>query len=356
MQIGIPRSLLYYSYYTFWHGFLDALGIEIVLSDKTTKAIMSAGSSLVVTETCLPIKIYVGHVLNLLEKGVDKILVPSIQSVSHKIYNCSKLRGLPDLIRNVVKKEFTIIDATLDKSQKNQGLYHFLREIAANFSIFDEKKIYDASKAGWKIYNNFNVMLRSGVEYEKALKLALKGQVVINSEEAEFPINVAVIAHGYNLYDDRVSMKLISKLKAMDVKAHTAQSLTLEQMKKGIETLGQELYWANEYEMSGAAGHYLQDNKIDGIITLTAFGCGPDSLMIDRISRKIHEFKKPLLNLTVDEHTGEAGFITRLEAFVDMLYRKKRAGILNKISIRESKQPKAVEKKVYTSEQINLPQ
>ena len=55
--------------------------------------------------------------------------------------------------------------------------------------------------------------------------------------------------------------------------------------------------------------------------------------MVERISRKVKEFKKPLLNLTVDEHTGEAGFITRLEAFVDMLYRKKRASIINKLDM-----------------------
>ena len=68
--------------------------------------------------------------------------------------------------------------------------------------------------------------------------------------------------------------------------------------------------------------------KIDGIITLTAFGCGPDSLMLEDIRRKAKNFNKPLLNLTIDEHTGEAGFITRLEAFCDMLYRNKRAKIL----------------------------
>ena len=69
----------------------------------------------------------------------------------------------------------------------------------------------------------------------------------------------------------------------------------------------------------------MKDNKIDGIITLNAFGCGPDSLMIERITRKAKEFGKPLLSLTIDEHTGEAGFITRLEAFIDMLFRKKRS-------------------------------
>ena len=138
MKIGIPRALIYYNYYAFWFGFFKALGIEVVLSDKTTKQTMSNGSSLVVTETCLPIKVYVGHVLNLLDKGVDTIFVPSIQSVAHKIYNCSKIRALPDLIRNVVKRDFKIIEATLDKSEKEQGLPEFLVDIAKKFGIKDE--------------------------------------------------------------------------------------------------------------------------------------------------------------------------------------------------------------------------
>ena len=90
-----------------------------------------------------------------------------------------------------------------------------------------------------------------------------------------------------------------------------------------MESLNSTLYWANQHEMTGCAGHYLQDEKIDGVITLTAFGCGPDSLMVEDIKRKAKNFNKPLLNLTIDEHTGEAGFITRIEAFCDMLYRKK---------------------------------
>ena len=94
-------------------------------------------------------------------------------------------------------------------------------------------------------------------------------------------------------------------------------------------------YWANTAEMTGAAGHYMQDNRIDGIVTLNAFGCGPDSLMVELITRKAKEFNKPLLALTIDEHTGEAGFITRLEAFIDMLFRKKRSKILDDISISE---------------------
>ena len=335
MQIGIPRAMSYYNFFPFWFGFFEDLGIKVVLSDKTTKETMSKGSALVVTETCLPVKVYVGHVLNLLEKGIDKIFIPSLQSIDHKIYNCSKIRGLPDLIRNVVKKDFTIIDATLDKSEKNQGLYQFLKDAVKSFGITDEKRIKEASKAGWKVFNNFKIMMTSGIPFEKALKFAKEGKVVIVNNQKEYPINVALIAHGYNLYDERINMKIFDKLEKLDVKAFTANMASEEQLLEGVNALDSKLYWANELEMTGAAGHYLQDNKIDGIITLNAFGCGPDSIMIERIQRYAKKFNKPCLHLSLDEHTGEAGFVTRIEAFTDMLFRKKRAKIINKINIKE---------------------
>ena len=331
--IGIPRAMSFYHNYPFYYGFFSDLGIKIVLSDVTTKQTMSEGAGLVVTETCLPIKIYVGHILNLLKKGIKNIFVPSLQSIDTKIYNCSKIRGLPDLIRNVVKEDFNMIEATLDKSEKNQGLYEFLSECVKPFGITDKKLIKRASKAGWRCYNNFHVMTKSGMPYSKALSYALQGKVVIGNESKEYPISIALVGHGYNIYDERACMKIVDKLEKMDVKVCTALQLSSEQLDEGIQSLGNEKYWANEDEMTGTAGHYLKDNKIDGIVTVTAFGCGPDSLMVERITRKAKQFGKPLLNLTIDEQTGEAGFVTRLEAFVDMLFRKKRASIVNKINI-----------------------
>ena len=338
MKVGIPRALSYYDFFPFWYGFFSDLGIEIILSDITTKQTMTTGSSLVVPETCLPVKVYVGHVLNLLDKGVDKIFVPSIQSIAPKIYNCSKLRGLPDLIRNVIKRPFTMIEATLDKSEKKQGLYEFLKEIAAYYNISDMERIKKASKNAWKVYNNFNVMRRSGVSYKKALKSAIDNKVIIQSEQKSHPISVAVIAHGYNLYDERIAMKIFDKLEELDVQTYSAQNLTLEQMKEGINSMKSKLYWANEHEITGASAHYIRDRKIDGVITINAFGCGPDSLMIERIARFARKSNKPVLHLSIDEQTGEAGFVTRIEAFVDMLYRKKRSKIISKIKIKEKEE------------------
>ena len=335
--IGIPRAMSFYNNYPFYFGFFTDLGIKIILPDVTTKQTMSEGAGLVVTETCLPIKVYIGHILNLANKGVKNIFVPSLQSIANKIYNCSKIRGLPDLVRNVIKEDINIVEATLDKSEKNQGLYEFLAEAVKPFGITDMKAIKKASKAGWRCYNNFHVMTKSGMPYAKALSYALQGKVVISNKTKEYPISVALVGHGYDIYDDRVCMKIFDKLEKMDVEVYTSLQLSDEQLDEGIASLGNEKYWANEDEVTGSAGHYLKDNKVDGIITITAFGCGPDSLMVERITRRAKQFNKPLLNLTIDEQTGEAGFVTRLEAFVDMLFRKKRASIVNKLNLNENK-------------------
>jgi len=328
MKIGIPRALGYYMYYPFWHGFFSELGIDIVLSGHTTKKMVSNGSSLVVSETCLPVKVYAGHVLNLLDKGVDIIYSPSIQSIAPKVYNCSKLRGLPDLIRNVVKRNFLLIEPTLDKSEPRQGLYEYLYESVLPLGITDKKRIKQASKAGWKCMNDYLLMTRAGVDAKTAMKNAINGKIEIVKDETNYAISAAVISHPYNLYDEQVSMKVFDKLKKLGVKSYSAENITQENMENGIKTLNTNLYWANEYEMTGAAGHFLTDSKIDGLITITAFGCGPDSLMVERITRYAKRLNKPLINLTIDEHTGEAGFITRLEAFTDMLYRKKRSDLV----------------------------
>ena len=334
--IGIPRAMSYYNYFPFWYGFFNDLGFEIILSNPTTKKTISDGASLVVTETCLPIKVYVGHVLNLIEKGVKNIFVPSIQSIAPKIYNCSKIRGLPDLIRNVVKGDFNLIEATLDKSEKNNNSIAFFTEIAEQFDIKDQNLIKKAQTAGFVVQNNFNVMVQNGLEFDEALKFAKEGKVMIPPKKEEKPISVALIGHGYNIYDKRTCMDIFKKLDKMDVRVYNAYQLTIEQLKGGMNLLDSSLYWANQYEMTGCAGHYFTDDKIDGIITLTAFGCGPDSLMVEDIKRKAKNYSKPLLNLTIDEHTGEAGFITRIEAFCDMLIRNKRAQELKKAKSKSS--------------------
>ncbi|MBR1619445.1 2-hydroxyacyl-CoA dehydratase [bacterium] len=327
-KIGIPRAISYYTNYPFYYGFFNALGVEVVLSDKTTAEIIKNGNKYVASETCLPIKVFVGHVVNLLEKGITDIFIPSIQSTGYKINNCSKIRGLPEIIRNVIDKPFNMIEPTFDKTEK-LGFKQFWFESAKSLGITDKKLVKQAIESGWECYDNFRMMTESGINYTTALNNALNGICEKKNIELVKPISVVIMAHGYNLFDERISLNLIKKLEKMDIKVYTSLNIQRDDAINALNELDETQYWANELDLTATAAHYLLKNKIDGIIALSAFGCGPDSLMVDEIEHHAKDFGVPLLHLNTDEHTGEAGFITRLEAFADMLLRKKRQKLKN---------------------------
>jgi len=100
--------------------------------------------------------------------------------------------------------------------------------------------------------------------------------------------------------------------------------LTSQELEAGIVRLVSTAYWTYEEEVVGAGGHYLQSGA-DGIIGIMAFGCGPDSLMMVMIHRQANRLRTtPFMSLALEEHTSEAGMVTRLEAFLDMIERNKR--------------------------------
>ncbi len=321
--IGIPRAISYYSNYPFYYGFFTALGLDIILSDKTTSKTINDGCKYVVSDTCLPVKVYVGHVINLLEKGCETIFIPSLQASAYKVNNCSKIRGLPEIIRNVIDKSINIIDPEINKTE-GISFKDFCYDFAARFDITDKNIIESAIKNGWEVYNNFHKMANSGLGFEDALNNAIKGIMVTKPVQVVKPLSVVIMAHGYNLFDERISLNLIKKLDKMGVKSYTALNVTKENAIKSIEDMGEIQYWANELELTGTAAYYMINNKVDGIIALSAFGCGPDSLMVDEVQYHAKEKNLPMIHINIDEHTGEAGFVTRIEAFVDMLFRKKR--------------------------------
>ena len=89
VRIGIPRGLLYYYYYPLWEKFFTLLDAQVVVSDKTNSKIVAEGAKNCVEDSCLPVKVYHGHVLNLKNK-VDYILIPKVMSIQRKEFICPK--------------------------------------------------------------------------------------------------------------------------------------------------------------------------------------------------------------------------------------------------------------------------
>jgi predicted nucleotide-binding protein (sugar kinase/HSP70/actin superfamily) len=327
IKIGIPRALLYYQYYPMWQTFFHELGAEVVVSPPTTETVLSSGSSRVVAETCLPVKLFLGHVLSLIEK-CDYIFIPAIRSVQSKVYNCSKFLGLPDMTKAVIPESPPILDIDIDINKGKRKLYQAIYQLGRHFT-WNPSKVRRASIAAWQAHLNYRqVMSDSGLTPPQAIEEISgtpKPEPKTHSSNPTSPqATVAIIGHPYLLYDEHISHRLIHRLEQAHNRVLTPEMLTTQELESAIARLVGRAYWTYEEEVVGAGEHYLKSGA-DGIIGIMAFGCGPDSLMMDMVRRQAARLRTtPFMSLTLDEHTAEAGVVTRLEAFLDMIYRKKR--------------------------------
>ncbi|MDT3700345.1 MAG: acyl-CoA dehydratase activase-related protein [Thermincola sp.] len=318
-KIGIPRALLYYYYYPLWKGFFQALGQEVVVSSKTTKAIMDKGVKQSVDDACLPVKLFFGHVLDLKDKA-DYIFVPRMVSVEKKAYICPKFLGLPDMIRYNIPDSPQIIDVAVNMSRKEKNLYKSFAEVGKLFTN-NPLAVRRAFRHGIDELEKFIRLNRLGFLPHEAIENMEKGLVTQNFGPPQSDgLTIALIGHGYNIYDTYISMDVIAKLREMGVRVVTPDNLKESLVDEMAGQLPKRMFWTLGKKMIGSAFHFMGSESIDGIIHVASFGCGPDSFTGEIIERHLRrQGNLPFLNLTVDEHTGEAGVITRLEAFIDMI-------------------------------------
>lgn len=328
IKIGIPRALLYYQYYPMWKTFFEELGAEVVVSSPTTQAMLSEGSSRVVADTCLPVKIFCGHVLSLVEK-CDYVFIPAVRSVKSKTYNCSKFLGLPDLTKAVIPESPPILDIDIDINKGKHKLYQAIYKLGRHFT-WNPFRVRRAAIAAWQAQLNYRELMSSqGLTPPQAIERISGTPEVELKTHSKHPIptqaTIALIGHPYLLYDEHINHRLIHRLEQAHNKVLTPDMLTAEELESATARLIGKAYWTYEEEVVGAGEHYLE-SEVDGVIGIVTFGCGPDSLMMDMVHRQAARLRTtPFMNLTLEEHTAEGGLVTRLEAFLDMiLYRRKR--------------------------------
>ena len=97
-RVGLPLALLGYCYYPLWHRFLAELGCTVVCSPATNKEILFAGVRATIDDICIPVKVFVGHLLHLKACGVDAIMIPRMYAIEKSAmprFTCPKFMGLP---------------------------------------------------------------------------------------------------------------------------------------------------------------------------------------------------------------------------------------------------------------------
>jgi len=326
IKVGIPRGLLYYRYFPLWQTFLQELGCEVIVSTPATKEMVGQGASIAVSDLCLPIKAYFGHILSLKDR-VDFLFVPRYISIEEDAYMCPKFLGLPDMVVNTIQPLPPLIDYPINYKGKKKMTEPLFYEKVGKLFCRNSSKIRQAYRMGLARQGNFRHLQRRGASFEKALDLSLSISNEKDSRVIENPgkPKIALVGRPYYLSDHLLNKGIYEKLMARGYGIMTTESLTETEVNRQISKLSKRVYWSFGREMVGSALHFAEDPKVRGIINLASFGCGQDSFNWEIVSYHIkRKGITPMLSLIFDEHWSDGGLITRLDAFFDVIDRQDR--------------------------------
>lgn len=321
MKIGIPRALLYQYYYPLWRSLFENLGFEVVISDKSGKGLVQKGIAVTVPEICLPIKIYDGHVINLMEKGVDYIFCPRFVHIEKNYWFCPKYIGLPELVKKTIP-DAKLLTAEIDCRRNDTAKPSCYMPVAKELNI-SAHRMKTALKAAAADFEKFRGYCRRGLTLDEAAAVLFDKIPIKNFELPEYDTTIGLLGYIYNVYDPFISMEIIKKLREMKVRVMTFDMLTDEELVRYRATNTKPIFWTFADRLYQAAHVMIKDKKVDGLIHITAFGCGPDSVVGKEIEHDFADSGVPFMTLRIDEHTGENHLQTRIEAFTDMIRRKK---------------------------------
>ena len=294
MKLGIPRALAYYRYGVLWRTFFDQLHIPYLLSPPTNKEILAAGTKRAVDETCLPYKLFLGHV-NALLAQTDTIFVPCLQKTGREDEFCLRFWGLPD----TVQASFANVNI---HSYVQKGGMHQLQGFLALGRTFGKSNT------------------ESLIAYRKALNAQAK------ADQAKFQIEreklasrkpkILLAAQSYLYHDPFLGGEIRRIIEQLGGTALSIDAWSKHYTRPKAQHLSSDIYWTTNREILGAIE--VARAQVDGIILLTAFPCGSDCLANELVLRRVQNL--PLIQILLDEHQAQEGLITRLESFMDMIH------------------------------------
>lgn len=298
ITIGIPNALLFHKYKDLWINFFKELGCNVIISNKSNKKILEDGCHLAQDEACLSLKLYLGHVNSLIGKA-DYILIPRLISIKKKEKMCTNFALLYDLVNNTFKTKIINYNVDIDK-----GINEMDSFINMGLELGKSKK--EAKKAYLKAKK---------IEKDLLAKKLREQNIILKSN---YP-KVLLVSHPYNLYDNLIGLPIIEYLKENHIEPIFSDIYDNIKTNYEASSISNSIYWTYNKELMGAINHYK--NYVDGIILITTFPCGPDSLSNEMITKKVKDI--PIISIIIDELNNSSGLITRLESFIDIINMKK---------------------------------
>ncbi|MDI6727518.1 MAG: acyl-CoA dehydratase activase [Thermodesulfovibrionales bacterium] len=318
VKIGVPYIFFFHDYLPFWSTLLWELGFEVVVSPKTNKQVVNLGVENVISEACFPVKVAHGHIKWLKDAGVDAIFIPSFININQNgdEYNrgvaCPHTQTIPYVSRAAMADMKTItpvIDFGLGDGYLKRELKRSLSEYGVK-----NRNIERAIKIAKSAQDEFQRAIK---EKGKELLGSLSPSCYNSTNSISSP-TIVIIGRPYNAFDSGVNLEIPKKLSHINVISIPMDMLPLDNER--LEDTWPNMYWRSGQRILRAA-RIVRDTPDLYAIYIGNFSCGPDSFILKYFKEEMEG--KPFLHIEIDEHSADAGAITRCEAFLDSIMSQK---------------------------------
>jgi predicted CoA-substrate-specific enzyme activase len=335
-EIGVPRVLMMHELYPFWKAFFTELGFRMAMSSPTNKQIIKEGVEKIVSETCFPVKVAHGHIKELVDRGVKKIFLPSVINMRPAkdgqtfTVLCPYVQSLPYMSRAAFDYKAMGVDVLSPVIHFNQSEAGIKKEFLAFGKTLGKGKA-DVTRA-------LDAAFKAQDEFKESL--LARGREVLSGLKQDSTA-VVIVGRAYNTADPGINLEIPQKLRDLKTLAIPYDMLPLDDLVD--DELAEQMYWKSGQRILAAA-HLVRNDARLYALYITNFGCGPDSFITHFF--KVDSKGKPFLQLEIDEHSADAGAITRCEAFLDSI-RNIRGKALKPVEMYKTRQAEQIKRKLY---------
>lgn len=309
-KIGIPMALSIYELAPLWHALFTSLGYEVHFSAQSNRATYERGQFTIPSDTaCYPAKIMHGHMIELMDKGLDVLFYPGLsynvdEHAGDNHYNCPVVAYYSELlIGNMERlKSIKFLYPYLSVNSRRElarTLYPCMHELDGSIT---KAEVRAAVRAGFGAYEEYKAELRR--EGEAALEFArARGKRIMILAGRPYHIDPE-IGHGIDKLANSLGFVVVSE----DSVCHLAPV-------QYVKVLDQWTFHARLYR----AARYAAEHKDTELVQLVSFGCGVDAITTDEVRSILEDSHKHYTQIKIDEITNLGAVRIRLRSLLGAL-------------------------------------
>ena len=308
-KIGLPFGLNMYENLPFWFSLFTSLNFEVVLSPESTRSLYIKGQRTIPSDTvCYPAKLLHGHVMALLEEGIDTIFYPCMsynfdEGVSDNHYNCPVVAYYPDLLSvNIpalakVRYIHPNIGIHRPKDFEKKGAELLEKEFGV-----PRRESVKAIRRAYAAYDDYRALVRT------------KGQEYIDYARANGKKILVVAGRPYHM-DPEINHGINDLITSFGFVLITEDAVFHHMSKQPRHVLNQWTYHARMYN----AARYVCTQPDMAFIQLVSFGCGVDAITTDELRSILEEGGDLYTQLKIDDISNLGAVKIRIRSLMAAL-------------------------------------